>query len=127
MKKVTSIKDITMVEMKHDEVLSKWSFVKCSSQGVVTAPMPYSMYNRLLDKIGKDVCGRHNLVPEPTAKTASSGQYSSEEEFEDEVMEPLLRHSVLNFLVSISMLLYNWPPISYHVLWTSLFMMKKEL
>jgi len=92
LKKITPIRDITMVEMKHDEILGKWSFVKCSSQGVVTAPVPYSVYNRLLDLIGKDICEKHELAHEPVAKTVSSGQYASEEEFEDDVLEPLLRH-----------------------------------
>jgi hypothetical protein len=51
LKKITPIKDITMVEMKHDDVLKQWSFVKTSSQGVSTAPMPYFAYNRFLELI----------------------------------------------------------------------------
>lgn len=90
--KITSINDITMVKLKHDPILGKWGFAKCSSQGVVTAPVPYSIYNRLLELIGKDVCKKNNLTPEPLAKTVSSGQYETEEKFEDDVLEPLLRH-----------------------------------
>ena len=92
LKKITPIKDITMVDMKHDTVLGNWGFAKCSSQGVVTAPVPYSIYNRLLEIIGKDVCEKNDLIPEPVAKTVSSGQYATEEEFEDVVLEPLFRH-----------------------------------
>lgn len=92
LEKITPINDITMVEMKHDLILGKWGFAKCSSQGVVTAPVPYSIYNRLLELIGKDVCERNNLTSEPVAKTVSSGQYATEEEFEDDVLEPLFRH-----------------------------------
>ena len=92
LKNITPIKDITMVDLKHDTILGKWSFAKCSSQGVVTAPVPYSIYNRLLELIGKDVCVKYDLAPEPLAKTVSSGQYATEEEFEDEFLEPLFRH-----------------------------------
>ncbi len=97
LKKITPITDITMVEMKHDPILGKWGFARCSSQGVVTAPVPYSIYNRLLDLIGKDVCEKNDLISEPLAKTVSSGQYASEEEFEDDVLEPLFRHWGLKF------------------------------
>jgi hypothetical protein len=92
LEKITPINDITMVEMKHDPILGKWGFARCSSQGVVTAPVPYSIYNRLLELIGEDVCERNNLTSEPVAKTVSSGQYATEDEFEDDVLEPLFRH-----------------------------------
>jgi hypothetical protein len=97
LKKITPIKDITMVEMKHDSILGKWGFAKCSSQGVVTAPVPYSIYNRLLELIGKDVCKKNNLISEPLAKAVSSGLYASEEDFEDDVLEPLFRNWGLKF------------------------------
>lgn len=92
LKKIMPIKDITMVDMKHDPILGNWGFAKCSSQGVVTAPVPYSIYNRLLEIIGKDKYEKYGLAPEPLAKTLNSGQYATEEEFEDEVLEPLFRH-----------------------------------
>jgi len=91
-KKITPIDDITMVRLKHDKILGNWGFAKCSSQGVVTDPVPYSMYNRLLELIGDDLCKKHNLLPEPMAKTINSGQYATEEEFENHVIEPLLKH-----------------------------------
>jgi len=92
LKKITSIKDITMVEMKHDSILNKWSFVKVQSQGVIAASIPYSIYNRLLEKMGKDVYESLGLSPESIGQEESSGTYSSEEEFEDKIIEPLLRH-----------------------------------
>lgn len=97
LKKITPIKDISMVEMKHDIILNNWNFVKCSSQGVVAASIPYSMYNRLLEKIGQEICEKYEFIPESIANTASSGQYSSEEEFEDQIIEPLLRHWSFKF------------------------------
>ena len=55
LRKMAPIKDITMVEMKHDEVLKHWSFVKTSSQGVSTAPIPYFAYNRILELMDADI------------------------------------------------------------------------
>lgn len=89
--KITSISDITMVDMKHDEKLKHWGFVKVSSQGVSTAPMPYFAYNRLLELIGNDVSKKYDLKPEITGDVAIPNEYSTEIEFEDEVIEPLLK------------------------------------
>lgn len=91
-KKITPIKDITMVEMKHDKILGMWNFVRCSSQGVIAAPIPYSIYNRLLEKIGTDVRERFGFMPESIGQEGISGTYSTEEEFEDIIIEPLLRY-----------------------------------
>ncbi|MCJ7444264.1 MAG: EVE domain-containing protein [Methanotrichaceae archaeon] len=92
LKKITPIKDITMVEMKHDESLKHLGFVKVSSQGVSTAPMPYFAYNRLLELIDKDIRDKHNLQPEITANFALPNEFATETEFEDSVIEPLLKH-----------------------------------
>lgn len=91
MKKLTQINDVTMVEMKHDDILNMWNFVRCSSQGVTTASIPHFIYNNLLEKMDKDLLDKYNLEPEPVAKTGYSGQFSSETEFEEEVIEPLLK------------------------------------
>ena len=94
LKKIASIKDITMVEMKHDEVLKHWSFVKTSSQGVSTAPIPYFAYNRLLELIDSDIRKKFDLEPEETGPINDSGEYpsySTEEEFEDRVIVPLIK------------------------------------
>ncbi len=97
LRKITSIRDITMIEMKHDLVLNNWSFVKAQSQGVTAGTIPYSIYNRLLEKIGKEVYERLGLSPESIGQEATSGTYSSEEEFEDKIIEPLLKHWRLKF------------------------------
>lgn len=94
LRKITSIKDITMVDMKHDEVLKQWSFVKTSSQGVSTAPMPYFAYNRLLELIDENIKKEFNLTPEITtisAQTKNIIEFKDEKDFEDKVIDPLLK------------------------------------
>ncbi len=95
LKKITSIRDITMVEMKHDEILKQWSFVKTSSQGVSTAPMPYFAYNRLLELIDKGIKEEFNLQPEITVRPPLNGdgivEFKDEKEFEDKIIDPLLK------------------------------------
>jgi hypothetical protein len=89
--KVTPIKDIPMKEMKCDEVLKHWNFIKMQSQGTITDPVPPTIYNRLLEKIDISIIHEYNLQPEPVMKAGYSGQFSSEEEFKDKVVEPLLK------------------------------------
>jgi len=94
LRKITSIKDITMVDMKHDEVLKQWSFVKTSSQGVSTAPMPYFAYNRLLELIDENIKKEFNLTPEIMAITNQTNniiEFKDEMDFEDKVIDPLLK------------------------------------
>lgn len=93
-KKITPIKDITMVDMKHDEILKQWSFVKTSSQGVSTAPIPYFAYNRLLELIDEDIKNEYDLNPEITANITQPNEiieFKDEREFEDKVIDPLLK------------------------------------
>ena len=80
-----------MVEMEHDDVLKQWAFVKTSSQGVSTAPMPYFAYNRFLELIDTTIIEKHDLQPEITASFAPLNTFSTEEEFEDKVIEPILK------------------------------------
>ena len=83
-----------MVDMKHDEILKQWSFVKTSSQGVSTAPIPYFAYNRLLELIDEDVKKEYDLNPEITATTTQPNEiieFKDEREFEDKVIDPLLK------------------------------------
>ncbi len=94
LKKITSIRDITMVEMKHDEILKHWSFVKTSSQGVSTAQMPYFAYNRLLELIDEDIKEKFDLKPEITSITSQPNdiiEFKDEKEFEDKVIDPLMK------------------------------------
>ncbi|MDI9617263.1 MAG: EVE domain-containing protein [Methanothrix sp.] len=94
LKKITPIRDITMGEMKHDAILKQWSFVRVQSQGVSTAQIPYFAYNRLLDLIDKDIKEKFNLKPEITSCAPQINnivEFEDEKEFEDKIIEPLLK------------------------------------
>lgn len=91
LRKVCTIKDIRFSEMKNDPVLGQWGIVKRNFIGTTVEPVPHSIYNRLLTKIPENIRQKYGLIPEPIAKTGRSGQFSSEFEFEEEVIVPLLR------------------------------------
>lgn len=97
MEKVCAIQDIPFAEMKADHILGKWGLVRRNFQGTVTEPVPYSMYNRLLDKIPKAMRKDHDLEYEPVATMESSGQFASEAEFEEAIIVPLLKHWGLKY------------------------------
>lgn len=97
LKKLTSLKDISMSEMKCDSILKEWNFVKMQSQGTITDPVPNSVFNHLLERIDKNILNDYNITPEPLANAIHSGQFSSEEEFEDKVIEPMLKRWGLKF------------------------------
>ena len=88
---------IPFAEMRKDPVLSQWSVIRRQFQGVVTESVPHSCYNRLVDLLGDDLCGEYNLEPEPVSALGSSGAFASEEEFEDTVIEPLLKGWALQY------------------------------
>lgn len=89
--RVCQIEDIPFSDLKNDRVLGHWNVVRKRFQGVVVEPLPHSVYNRLLEKIPEDLRTLHDLEPEPTADEGRSGQFDSEADFEDQVIEPLLR------------------------------------
>jgi hypothetical protein len=97
MEKVCAIQDIPFAKMKTDDTLGKWGLVRRNFQGTITEPMPYSMYNRLLDKIPEVIRDEHGLEYEPVATMGSSGQFASEAEFEEEMIVPLLKHWGLKY------------------------------
>lgn len=89
--RISSIPPISVGQMRKDPVLSQWSVLRRSFQGIVTEAVPHSCYNQLLTFLPshvRDACG---LQPEAVAELGSSGRFASEEQFEDEVIEPLLR------------------------------------
>ena len=59
--------------------------------GTVTEPVPHSIYNRILDEIPIAMKKKYNLHPEPIATVGRSGQFTSEADFEEKVIEPLLK------------------------------------
>lgn len=88
---------ITFGQMREDPVLSQWSVIRRQFQGVVTEPVPHSCYNRLLTFLPDDIKEECELDPEPVSELGSSGEFASEEEFEDEIIEPLLKGWDLQF------------------------------
>jgi len=91
LEKVTAIPDIPFSKLRTDPVLSKWGIIRRQFQGVVSEPVTHAVYNRLLELIPDDLCTENGLEPEELAPTGSSGSFASEEEFEDAVVEPLVR------------------------------------
>lgn len=95
--RVCRIEDIPFATLRDDSVLGNWSIVRKKLMGVRTDPVPHSIYNRLLEKIPGDTNSSYGLIPEPTAAEGSSGQFVSEAEFEDRVIEPLLKRWSLDY------------------------------
>lgn len=105
LEKVCAIEDISFAEMKQDSVINQWSTVRKNFQGTVTEPIPHIVYNELLKKIDEAIRIKFNLEPEPIsapkatstdqrptmATSKLSGQFTSEAEFEEKVIGPLLR------------------------------------
>lgn len=95
--RVCGIEDILFATLKNDPVLGNWSIVRKRFQGVKTDPVPHSVYNKLLEKIPEDLRALHDLQSEPTANEGRSGEFNSEADFEDQVIEPLLRRWGLSY------------------------------
>lgn len=95
--RVCRIEDIPFADLKNDHVLGRWGLVRKQFQGVVVESAPPSIYNRLLEKMPVDKRNLHDLKPEPTAEVGRSGQFVSEEDFEDQIIEPLLKRWDLNY------------------------------
>lgn len=85
------IKDIPFAELRNDGVLGEWGAVRKRFQGIVVESVPPYIYNRLLEKIPRDLRTHHDLEPEPTAGEGLSGRFPFEADFADQVIEPLLR------------------------------------
>ena len=96
-KRICTIPKISVRDLRHDPVLSDWSVVRRSFQGIVTEAVPHSCYNRLLALLPEKICRDHQLYREQVAGLGGSGHFTSEEQFENEVIEPLLRSWGLRF------------------------------
>ena len=96
MKKIATFPPITLTEMKADPTLAQWGLVRRQFQGGVEA-MPHTIYNRLLQDIPESIRRRHQLHPEVIAQAPQSGEFASEKDFEDRVVEPLLRQWGFSF------------------------------
>jgi hypothetical protein len=90
LEKLADVRGVSFAQMKADRVLSQWGPVLRNFQGTVTEPMPYAVYNRLIELM-PEVATELELEPEPLSSIAESGTYASEADFEAKVVEPLLR------------------------------------
>lgn len=97
LRRVCRIDDVPFAVLRDDPVLGGWGVVRKRFNGVRTEPVPHSIYNRLLREIPERVREEHGLEPEPTADVGRSGQFASEADFEDQVVEPLLRRWNLGY------------------------------
>jgi hypothetical protein len=95
--RVCQIEDISFAGMRDDPILRTWGVVRKRFNGDVVEPIPPSFYNRLLERIPPDIRSLHDLKPEPTATGELSGEFSIEKDFEDQIIEPLLKGWDLNY------------------------------
>ncbi|MBI2297347.1 MAG: EVE domain-containing protein [Armatimonadetes bacterium] len=78
-------------------VIAAWAPVRRNLQGVMTEPITHKVYNKLLRFIPKNVQAHLGLEPEPDPDHPGSGAYATEAEFEEAVVEPLLRRWEFRF------------------------------
>jgi hypothetical protein len=88
---------IPFATMRNDPVLGQWSVIRRQFQGVVTESVPHSCYNRLLSYMPDEVKDECELTPEPVSDFTVSGSFGSEEEFEDAIIEPMLKRWGLHY------------------------------
>ncbi len=94
---ICSIPQIPFRELKAHPVIGEWGTVKKQFTGTVTEPIPHRAYNALLELIPSDLREAHDLHPEQIETKGVSGNYHSEEHFEDEVITPLLQRLAFTF------------------------------
>lgn len=80
----------SFAQMRQDSVLRNWGPVRRNFQGTVMEAMPHAVYNRLLQLL-PEVKRDLGLEEESLSRIPQSGFYASEAEFEEKVIEPLLR------------------------------------
>jgi len=90
MNPVCRIPDIPFSEMRLDPVLKEWGIIRAQFQGVVAEPVPYRMYNRLLELIPAELRVEHGLTSEVVSTASSAGDFGSEAEFDEKFIAPLL-------------------------------------
>ena len=83
--------DVPFGALRDDPIAGAWGMVRSSFQGAMCVPLPEAVYNRLLDFVPEKVRNEHDLVPELGWISPPSAWFGSEEEFETEVVVPLLR------------------------------------
>jgi hypothetical protein len=97
LRRVCRIEDVTFADLRNDSVLKDWGVVRKRFRGVIVEAIPHSVYNRLLERIPEGTRSQHDLEFEPTANMGRSGQFASEADFEDRIVEPLLKRWGLDY------------------------------
>lgn len=97
LRRVCRVDDIPFAVLRDDPVLGNWGVVRKRLTGVRTESVPHSIYNRLLREIPERMREDHGLEPEPTSEVGRSGQFVSEADFEDRIIEPLLKRWGLGY------------------------------
>jgi hypothetical protein len=98
LEKITSVPDIPFSLIRKDPILSQWGRVKGQFQGSMTDPLPARFYNRFLDLIPLSIRESNGLIQDKSSFADSlTGGFSSEWEFENEVVIPFLKTAQLQF------------------------------
>ena len=97
LEKVCEIKPIPIAEMRASPTINSWSSLRRNFIGLVTDPVPHSVYNGLLAQIPSSVRKKYKLNQEPVAETGTSGQFASEKDFEEAIIVPLLKKWAFRF------------------------------
>jgi|SRR5215211_157964 len=91
LERISRIDSISFSELSNDPMLADWGIVRKRFNGVITEPVPQTIYNSLLNRISTRTPDLHGLVPARVTDAGMSGRFVSEAEFEDEVIVPLLK------------------------------------
>jgi len=91
LKLMVRIEDIPFSDMRIDPVMKKWSVIKKQFHGVISEPIPHSIYNRLLTKLPGYVKRMHKLQPEQVLDSEYSGQFGKESDFDEDFIKKLLK------------------------------------
>jgi hypothetical protein len=94
---IGSVGRIRFRDMKADPVIGEWSAVRRSFQGIITQQVPFAVYNRLLEMLGEKKRTELGLEMAEVASIPESGSFENERDFEEQVVEPVLKGLGLKF------------------------------
>jgi len=98
LRKLAEVPAIPFSWMRKNAELSDWSVVRRQFQGVITEPVPHACYNELINQIPTEILEKHELQAEPVSSVSCSGEFATEAQFEDDIIDPLLRSWGISFL-----------------------------
>ena len=95
--KLTEVPEIAFSWMRGNAELSKWSVIQRQFQGVISEPMPHACHNELVSQIPLEIREQYGIHEELVSAVSYSGEFATEAQFEDEIVEPLLRAWGISF------------------------------